>query len=544
MKLQRLLAWWAVGLAIQVPAAALKESTFTQVLNDVSVLSAPARNAKAARVNDLVQAPEIVRTGAKSRAELKAPDQTLTRVGANSVFSFEGDGRNLKLEQGSLLFHSPKGKGGGTIKTGGASAAVLGTTVIVACTLDGGFKTILLEGRGRVTLPSGRSVELKAGQLVFVLPGGLEFGPILNINLGKLVAGSNLVRGFPNDLPSAQEIERAIAAQDRQMASGRAEDTNYLVGNSATRDDVKVIDPLTQNIGLRDSFLRALSLDAVISNPNLDLNRVFLNPFGFEGGGVFAARNIAVTSPSIDLSPYAGLDFFTILAGGDLTVFNSVTFVGATGGGPVVQNASLLSSSALSSASGGPAVYLSAVGTIQLKPGADLMLNGLTDLALSSGGSAAFKENGFYAPDGNIGIASERGDLVFEGARFHALSEVHLSAAEVLHVNGASFSQAGISDATLRNVELASRQSFDSALTISMDARTINLEHVSFPYGSMVTLRSALGLLAPNPNTGAASVPGHVNFIIDVMKDGQPAQFAVKSPDNPEGSIYIGTSQH
>ena len=543
MKLQRLLVLWAAGLAIQVPGAALKESTFTQVLNDVTVLSTPARNAKPAHVNDLVQAPEVVRTGVKSRAELKAPDQTLTRVGANSVFSFEGDGRNMKLEQGSLLFHSPKGKGGGTIKTGGASAAVLGTTVIVACTANGGFKAIILEGRGRVTLPNGRSVELKAGQLIFVLPGGQEFGPILNINLGKLVAGSNLVRGFPDDLPSTERIEQAIAEQDRKMANGRAEDTNYLVGDSATQNDVKVLDPATQNVGTKSAFGVGLSLDAIISQPTLETSRVLLDAPGFEGGGVFVARNISVTTPSIDLAPYTGLDFFTILANGDLTVFNTVEFVGETGGGSVVQSASRSSLSALDQASSGTAVYLSAVGTLQLKPGVDLVLNGLTDLALLSGESAAFRENGFYAPDGNIGIGSERGDLSFDEVRFQALSEVHLSAAEVLHVDQASFSQGGTSGLALRNVELAGLRSFDSALTISMDARTINLERVSFPDGSTVTLRSELGLLAPNPNTGAASVPGHVNFIRDVTYGETPAQFAVRSPDNSEGRIFITTRQ-
>ena len=76
----------------------------------------------------------------------RVPDKTITRVGANTVFSFEGKDRSVNLESGSLLFHSPKGKGGGTIKSGGASAAVLGTTLIVSSVAGGGFKVVLLEG--------------------------------------------------------------------------------------------------------------------------------------------------------------------------------------------------------------------------------------------------------------------------------------------------------------------------------------------------------------------------------------------------------------
>lgn len=550
MKLHCLLVLLAASLAGKLPAAALKESTLTQVVNDVSVLTLPAQAAKTARVNDLVQAPEVVRTGAQSRAELKAPDQTLTRVGANSVFSFEGAGRGMKLEQGSVLFHSPKGKGGGTIKTGGASAAVLGTTVIVAATRDGGFKTIILEGRGRVTLANGKSVDLQAGQLVFVLPGGKDFGPVLTINLGKLVAGSNLVRGFTGDLPSFGEIERAIAAQDRWIANGKAEDTNYLVGDSATRDDVKVIDANTQDMAVRDQFLLdafqlALERDAVIDRPDLDQSRVFLNPIGFEGGGVFAARNIAVTTSSIDLSPYreSNLDFFTILANGDLEIFNSVEFVGSTGGGAVAA-ASVKEEGGDQGSTGSPfAVYLSAAGTLRLAPDSDLSLSDLTDLAISSGGSASFTDNGFYAPDGSIGIASAGGDLSFDEAHFEALAQVQLSAAGVLDVKNASFSQPRGFDDSFRNFEAARVQLFQDALAIAMDARTLSLADVAFPDGSTVTLRSELGLLAPNPNTGAAVVPGHVNFIRNVTYGESQAQNEVYSSENVEGRIRITTRQ-
>ena len=545
MKLHFLLVLLVASLPGKLTAAPLKESTFTQVINDVSVLSLPAQGAKAARVDDLVQAPEVVRTGAKSRAELKAPDQTLTRVGANSVFSFEPEGRNMRLEQGSILFHSPKGKGGGTIKTGGASAAVLGTTVIVVATRDGGFKTIILEGHGRVKLSNGKSVDLRAGQLVFVLPGGKDFGPVLTINLGKLVAGSKLVGGFAGELPSFGEIERAIAAQDRRIAKGRAEDTNYLVGDSATRDDVKVIDANTQGIAIRDALLSALNSDAVIDQPNLDPNRVSLNPPGFEGGGVFAARNISVTTSSIDLSPYgkANLDYFTILANGDLEIFNSVDFVGPAGGG-AIGAASLKEEPINQDPAGSPfAVYLSAAGTIRLAPGSDLTLSGLTDLAISSGGSARFTDNGFYAPDGAIGIESKQGDLSVDESHFEALSRVQLSAAEVLDVKDTSFSQSGGFGENLQNVQAARARALQDALAIAMDARTISLANVSFPDGSSVTLRSELGLLAPNPNTGASVVPGHVNFIRNVTYGESPAQNEVYSNENVAGRILITTRQ-
>ena len=206
-------------------AAQLTESTFTEVVKDVNVVAANTKVAQAATVNELVKAPDLVRTGPQSRAELTAADQTITRIGANTVFSFEPTGRDMNLEKGNVLFHSPAGKGGGTIRSGGAAAAVLGTTLTVSSTGTGGFKVILLEGKGTVTLPNGRSKTLTAGQLVFVLPGQTDFGPVLTINLGKLVEGSQLVNGFSSPLSSLPLIQKAIDAQNQLIEKKRLQDT-------------------------------------------------------------------------------------------------------------------------------------------------------------------------------------------------------------------------------------------------------------------------------------------------------------------------------
>jgi hypothetical protein len=211
-------------------AAPLTESTFTEIIHDVNTLTT-AGNPAAAKVSDMLKAPDRVRTGPESRAELTATDNTITRVGANTVFSFSDRGRTLNLEQGSLLFHSPKGNGGGTIKSGGVSAAVLGTTLMVSATIDGGFKVILLEGKGSVTLANGKSVTLKAGQMVFVAPGGTQLSGVMTINLGKLVAGANLLNGFSHPLASRALIDAAVRGQNELLASGAAVDTGRPAAN-------------------------------------------------------------------------------------------------------------------------------------------------------------------------------------------------------------------------------------------------------------------------------------------------------------------------
>ena len=227
----KLLLFGVLSACASALATPLTESTFTEVVKDVNVVAASTKVAQAATVNELVKAPDLVRTGPESRAELTATDQTITRIGANTVFSFEPTGRDMNLEKGNVLFHSPAGKGGGTIRSGGAAAAVLGTTLIVSSTGTGGFKVILLEGKGTVTLPGGKAVMLKAGQLVFVLPNEKDFGPVLTINLGKLVGGSQLVNGFSHPLSSLPLIQAAIDAQNKRLKNGQLQDTGVTPEN-------------------------------------------------------------------------------------------------------------------------------------------------------------------------------------------------------------------------------------------------------------------------------------------------------------------------
>jgi hypothetical protein len=228
--------------ALSLSAADLRESTLVQVVNEVKV-APPQAAEKDAKANDKVQAPDKIRTGAKSRAELKAADNTLTRVGANTVFSFEQGGRTLNLEKGSVLFHSPAGRGGGTIKSAGASAAVLGTTIMVASLADGGFKCILLEGKGKITLPNGQTRMLEAGDMITVPSGAQSFGTIVKVDLGKLTEGSQLVNGFTDPLPTMGDIRNEIAKQNIAIISGDYEETGLIIGAVGTGNDPKQIDP-------------------------------------------------------------------------------------------------------------------------------------------------------------------------------------------------------------------------------------------------------------------------------------------------------------
>src|ERR1017187_400090 len=217
----------------------LKQSKLTQVVNDVQIISAAAQKQKAATVNDLFAMPDILRTGSASRAELVAQDETVTRVGANTIFSFDPANRTIDLKQGSLLFHSPHGKGGGTIHTGSATASVLGTTVIVTTTLNGGFKVLVLEGEAEIRFLNGLHLTLTPGQMTFVLPGG-GTSPVVVFRLDQETGGSLLVNGFNDPLPSWPKIKTEITRQLLLLLNNNVQDTDLIVGDNATPNAVQV----------------------------------------------------------------------------------------------------------------------------------------------------------------------------------------------------------------------------------------------------------------------------------------------------------------
>ncbi|PYL83295.1 MAG: hypothetical protein DMF23_09980 [Verrucomicrobia bacterium] len=164
-----------IGFAVSVPAAQLKEARVTQVVKDVKLLSTGAAERPAA-VRDEVRDGTAVRTGGDSRSELKFTDQTLARLGANTIFSFTEGNRNLNLQDGAMLLRVPKGAGGARINSSAVTAAITGTTVMVEThavtkkNKNSYYKFIVLEGTARLYLPGrlGESTLVKAGQMIIM----------------------------------------------------------------------------------------------------------------------------------------------------------------------------------------------------------------------------------------------------------------------------------------------------------------------------------------------------------------------------------------
>jgi hypothetical protein len=218
-------------------AQPFSSATVTKVENKVSYGERKAGRSVTlpANVQDVIRSSNFLLSEANSRAEVQYPDGSLVRIGQNTVFSFDANSRTLSLDKGSLIFHIPKGSGGGAIKTPSLTAAITGTTgkvsVNIIAIIEGQVK-LVPSGRivhagefarrnadGSITIDTFDKARTNDGALVNfngVMPGFTEFtnesGLVLEIpdlrNLETLHRANNLPGSigyfFPFDRPPGQ----------------------------------------------------------------------------------------------------------------------------------------------------------------------------------------------------------------------------------------------------------------------------------------------------------------------------------------------------
>jgi hypothetical protein len=197
-----------------------KEAHVTQIIKDVQLLPSGSP-AQPAAINDKVDENTSVKTGEESRSELTFTDLTITRLSANTVFSFNKAGREVQLGSGSILFRVPKNSGGGSIRTHAVTVGITGTTVIFECShLDDGKLTVL-EGDANFTLVKypDQSRNVRAGQMLDVKAGATTLSTPVKVDLNEIMRKSPLITDFP-PLPSQDLIIAAIRDQQALSSHG------------------------------------------------------------------------------------------------------------------------------------------------------------------------------------------------------------------------------------------------------------------------------------------------------------------------------------
>ncbi|WP_075089542.1 FecR domain-containing protein [Verrucomicrobium spinosum] len=228
-----------LGSALLFPAglsaASYTKAEVTRLHNEVKVLKENAAPREAV-VGDEISSVTSVATGAASRAELKFPDNSLTRLGANSRFTIRGDKRTLDLDQGVMLLQVPKQMGGAKVRTAAVTAAVTGTTVLFEY-LPGGFvKLIVIEGVVDLYFNKepGKFTHITAGQMIIMKTDSNQLPTPVDVDLSLLLKTSKLINGDDESMPNFMEVVKALEFQQKELKKGDLVATNFVLPGRGT----------------------------------------------------------------------------------------------------------------------------------------------------------------------------------------------------------------------------------------------------------------------------------------------------------------------
>ncbi len=227
-----------VGAERLVAADQLQQARVSQVIQDVRVLETHGAPRPAA-VNDKVTQGMGVRTGVESRAELTFTDLTLTRLGANTVFSFKQGAREIDLTSGAVLLQIPPKAPAVKVSTSAVTAAITGGTALFA--KGPPTKFMVLEGIGTF-YPTGhpeRAATINGGEMMTMTADGRMTKPE-KFDVKLVLKTSRLIKDFP----PLENMPLVMAVVDLQLAEQQLAGLN---SQALARDLVDVIGTTDQN---------------------------------------------------------------------------------------------------------------------------------------------------------------------------------------------------------------------------------------------------------------------------------------------------------
>ncbi|MGI9089063.1 MAG: FecR domain-containing protein [Chthoniobacterales bacterium] len=238
MRIHSILLVSLLGFIPLAHGGELIEAQVTKIVNDVRVVD-PTHGAHPATLQETIKDEITLKTGVKSRSELVFQDQTLTRLGPESSFSFKPGTRDMSLPRGTMLLQVPKGLGGAKIHTAAVTAAITGTTIMMENIPGQHLKVLVLEGSLRLSMNGkiGDSLLLLPGRMVIMPPNAKRIPEPVAVDLAHVMKTSALVKMNKKGqaLPSEALIQAEVDTQTKNKVGDSLVDTNLVIVGSGTK---------------------------------------------------------------------------------------------------------------------------------------------------------------------------------------------------------------------------------------------------------------------------------------------------------------------
>jgi hypothetical protein len=234
-----------IYLAILALSTHSASASFVSFLKN-NVYTVQNTNKVSAVLNDKIESDAQVGTGEQSMCELSLDDKSITRIGANALFSFVKQERLVKCDKGTFLVSKDPETETITVTTGSVTAAVNGSTVMFDVKDDATHIAVAETTTGVVvTDKNGKSITLQSGEGISATPNGMTSSTPQSVDVKDLTSSSPLFneKGLA-PLANDALIKGVASAQETAKAQGIsfASDINDIVANRTSPANVPDID--------------------------------------------------------------------------------------------------------------------------------------------------------------------------------------------------------------------------------------------------------------------------------------------------------------
>jgi len=234
-----------IYLAILALSTHSASASFVSFLKN-NVYTVQNTNKVSAVLNDKIESDTQVGTGEQSMVELSLDDKSITRIGANALFSFTKQDRLVKCDKGTFLVSKDPETETITVTTGSVTAAVNGSTVVFDVKDDATHIAVAETTTGViVTDKNGKSMTLQSGEGISATPNGMTSSAPQSVDVKDLTSSSPLFneKGLA-PLANDALIKGVANAQETAKAQGIsfASEINDIVANRTSTASVPDID--------------------------------------------------------------------------------------------------------------------------------------------------------------------------------------------------------------------------------------------------------------------------------------------------------------
>jgi hypothetical protein len=186
-----------------------------------SVYKLDNTNKVTASLNDKVESNTQVGTGEQSMCELSLDDKSITRIGANAIFTFVEQERLVKCDKGTFLVSKDPETDTMTVTTGSITAAVNGSTVMFDVTGDATHVAVAETTTGVVvTDKNGKSMTLQSGEGISATPAGMASATPRSVDVKDLTSSPLFTEAGLAPLANDALIKGVTSAQESAKAAG------------------------------------------------------------------------------------------------------------------------------------------------------------------------------------------------------------------------------------------------------------------------------------------------------------------------------------